>query len=286
MTEKLMAHRWAEWLDCVDLITPNVREDAVGVPRVLGDQLAHHLYGVRYALLVRVVKCEAYAEDYAALEALAYIEFQRALDVVAPGMEQVGGDPLDRLTVQFERPATGPFRRGPHSQPLRLAPAICTGEQRRSCRRGCKSTEPNPAGVPWAIVLVAISPNVPPGRREVERPAEEVGDEVSIAVRLNVDRPQPVRVPSPVPSALEVLPTNGGLPTIASNPGSLRPNTSGNSISQWNGSIGFSPTCSGSRLVGWQAAATCCRFQVLRELALQLLVAFRVLSLSAEKMPQ
>ncbi len=37
------------------------------------------------------------------------------------------------------------------------------------------------------------------------------------------------------------LPANGGLPTSASKPGFRRVNTSGNSISQWNGITAFRP---------------------------------------------
>ena len=52
---------------------------------------------------------------------------------------------------------------------------------------------------------------------------------------------QPVEVVrAELPPLSVFLPANGGLPTIASKPGFSRSNTSGNSISQWNGASGCS----------------------------------------------
>ena len=59
---------------------------------------------------------------------------------------------------------------------------------------------------PWAIVFVAIRPNAPPSRSEIEGATEEVGDEIGVAVAALVQRLQPVRdTPSRVASRERVL---------------------------------------------------------------------------------
>ena len=89
---------------------------------------------------------------------------------------------------------------------------------------------------PWPIVLVAIRPKAPPVAQQAERAAEEVRDEIGIAVRALVQRLQPRQIAlARWPAMIVFLPANGGLPTIASKPGFSRAKTSGNSISQWNG---------------------------------------------------
>ena len=86
---------------------------------------------------------------------------------------------------------------------------------------------------PWPIVFVAIRPKDPPGAKEVKRSAEEVGDQVGVAVRFFVNPSSANRDShSRFPPISVFLPANGGLPTNASNPGFSRSNTSGNSISQ------------------------------------------------------
>ena len=50
---------------------------------------------------------------------------------------------------------------------------------------------------PWPIVFVAIRPKAPLLAQQVERPAEEVGNEVGVAVRFVVDRLEPIEIALP-----------------------------------------------------------------------------------------
>ena len=80
--------------------------------------------------------------------------------------------------------------------------------------------DPAQAGVavsPWPIVLVAIRPKAAAVAKQVERAAEEVGNEIGVAVRLLVDRLEPVEIALALTADIVFLPANGGLPTNASN---------------------------------------------------------------------
>ena len=122
----------------VDLFAADVGEDALGVARVLGDQLVHLGDRARDALGVGVVEGEAHAEDVAADEALAGVGFERLRVVVAAGVEQEGRDDA--------APRGRRASRGPGSSPLcdvddadhdrRLARPLAAPDRRcRSCRR-------------------------------------------------------------------------------------------------------------------------------------------------------
>ena len=58
---------------------------------------------------------------------------------------------------------------------------------------------------PWPIVFVAIRPKCPLAPQQVERAAEEVGHEIGVAVRLLVDRLEPVEITARVPGRERVL---------------------------------------------------------------------------------
>ena len=177
------------------------------------------------ALLVGVVEREAHAEDDAALEALAGVGLEAHGIVVPPRWNR---NAVMRSTSRPSiclRSVTDPFPMCSTLTTTAARPGHLTRRRTEKISPPCLQIQRRPLArvSPWAMVLVAIKAEGALLADEVERAAEEVGDEVGVAVAFSVDLASTSwdspsrRCPPPASSCRP----NGGLPTIASNPGAF-----------------------------------------------------------------
>ncbi len=150
---------------------------------------------------------------------------RRAGILVAAAVEQEGGDRLDLAAVEpLGHRRTRPSRRGRRSRRPRRAPATCTRRRAAKISPPCVQIQRRPVArvSPWAMVFVAMSPKAPPSRKQARTLAGRSGRRG----RRCRGFPRGSASASPgsrptFPAATVFFPANGGLPTIASNPGSL-----------------------------------------------------------------
>ena len=144
---------------------------------------------------------------------------------------------------------------GPRSVPLATWTTLTTtaaipGHFLRRCRFVdrpavlCKSTGGQSSSVSLSDGVSSDQAEVAVDREaELNARRKKWATRSAVAVGLLVERSstsRSSRLPM-TPQRAVFLPANGGLPTNASNPGFSRSKTSGNSISQWNGTMGCVP---------------------------------------------
>ena len=161
----------------VDLLAADVGEDALGVARVLLDQPVHLGERRRALRNVLVVEGEAHAEHDAALKALVGVGREPFGVGVGAGVEEEGGDPVDRAAVQLEgagqRPLVDVHHRdddGGLARPFRAAERAVDRAAGFADR-----TQAGGAGVALADRVGRDQPEGAAAAQQVERAAEEVG---------------------------------------------------------------------------------------------------------------
>ena len=168
----------------VDFLAADVGKDALGVARVLRDQPVHLRDGRGHSFRVSVIEGEAHPYDDGSLKAPADIGLESFRVVVPAGMEEIGSDEGYRAVVETiragERTLVDVDDADYH---CRLAwPLLAT---RRCEDRPAVLANPAQPSAPCVALADRVcgdqaeSPSLP---QQIERPPEEVGDEIGVAV--------------------------------------------------------------------------------------------------------